>query len=33
MGVAHALQAIAMIAVPLVLQTYGIFFIAWWGAR
>jgi ACR3 family arsenite transporter len=24
---------IAMIAVPLVLQTYGIFFIAWWGAR
>lgn len=24
---------ITMIAVPLVLQTYGIFFIAWWGAR
>lgn len=24
---------IAMIAVPLVLQTYGIFFIAWWGGR
>lgn len=24
---------IAMIAVPLVLQTYGIFFIAWWAAR
>ena len=24
---------ILMIAVPLVLQTYGIFFIAWWGAR
>lgn len=24
---------IGMIAVPLVLQTYGIFFIAWWGAR
>lgn len=24
---------IALIAVPLVLQTYGIFFIAWWGAR
>lgn len=24
---------IAMIAVPLVLQTYGIFFIGWWGAR
>ncbi len=24
---------IAMIAVPLVLQSYGIFFIAWWGAR
>ena len=22
-----------MIAVPLILQTYGIFFIAWWGAR
>lgn len=25
--------AIALIAVPLVLQTYGIFFISWWGAR
>lgn len=24
---------IAMIAVPLVLQSYGIFFIGWWGAR
>jgi ACR3 family arsenite transporter len=24
---------IALIAVPLVLQTYGIFFIAWWGAK
>jgi ACR3 family arsenite transporter len=24
---------ILMIAVPLVLQTYGIFFIAWWGAK
>lgn len=24
---------IVLIAVPLVLQTYGIFFIAWWGAR
>jgi ACR3 family arsenite transporter len=24
---------IAMIAVPLVLQTYGIFFISWWGAK
>ncbi|MDZ7891869.1 MAG: ACR3 family arsenite efflux transporter [Rhodoferax sp.] len=24
---------IAMIAVPLVLQSYGIFFIAWWGAK
>jgi arsenite transporter len=24
---------IGMIAIPLVLQTYGIFFIAWWGAR
>jgi ACR3 family arsenite transporter len=24
---------IALIALPLVLQTYGIFFIAWWGAR
>ena len=24
---------IALIAVPLVLQTYGIFFIGWWGAR
>lgn len=24
---------IAMIAVPLVLQTYGIFFLGWWGAR
>jgi ACR3 family arsenite transporter len=24
---------IALIAVPLILQTYGIFFIAWWGAR
>lgn len=24
---------IAMIAVPLVLQTYGIFFLSWWGAR
>jgi arsenite transporter len=24
---------IALIAVPLLLQTYGIFFIAWWGAR
>ncbi|MEJ7931283.1 ACR3 family arsenite efflux transporter [Ramlibacter sp. AN1015] len=24
---------IGLIAVPLVLQTYGIFFIAWWGAR
>lgn len=24
---------IALIAVPLVIQTYGIFFIAWWGAR
>ncbi|WP_090141616.1 ACR3 family arsenite efflux transporter [Limnohabitans sp. DM1] len=24
---------IVMIALPLVLQTYGIFFIAWWGAR
>jgi arsenite transporter len=24
---------IALIAVPLVLQSYGIFFIAWWGAR
>jgi len=23
---------IALIAVPLILQTYGIFFIAWWGA-
>jgi arsenite transporter len=34
---AHTLVAqpgiIALIAVPLVLQTYGIFFIAWWGAR
>jgi ACR3 family arsenite transporter len=25
--------AIALIAVPLVLQSYGIFFIAWWGAK
>jgi ACR3 family arsenite transporter len=25
--------AIALIAVPLILQSYGIFFIAWWGAR
>ncbi len=24
---------IGMIAIPLILQTYGIFFIAWWGAR
>jgi len=24
---------IALIAVPLILQTYGIFFIGWWGAR
>jgi ACR3 family arsenite transporter len=24
---------IGMIAVPLILQTYGIFFIAWWGAK
>ncbi len=24
---------IGLIAVPLILQTYGIFFIAWWGAR
>ena len=24
---------IGMIAIPLVLQTYGIFFIAWWGAK
>jgi len=24
---------IGLIAVPLVLQTYGIFFIAWWAAR
>jgi ACR3 family arsenite transporter len=24
---------IAMVAVPLVLQSYGIFFIAWWGAK
>ena len=24
---------IALIAVPLILQTYGIFFISWWGAR
>ena len=24
---------IVMIAIPLVLQTYGIFFIAWWGAK
>lgn len=24
---------IALIAVPLVLQTYGIFFLSWWGAR
>ncbi len=24
---------IALIAIPLILQTYGIFFIAWWGAR
>lgn len=24
---------IALIAVPLIIQTYGIFFIAWWGAR
>jgi ACR3 family arsenite transporter len=24
---------IALIAVPLILQTYGIFFIAWWGAK
>lgn len=24
---------IALIAVPLILQSYGIFFIAWWGAR
>jgi ACR3 family arsenite transporter len=24
---------IALIAVPLVLQTYGIFFIGWWGAK
>ncbi len=24
---------IALIAVPLVLQTYGIFFVSWWGAR
>lgn len=24
---------IGLIAIPLVLQTYGIFFIAWWGAR
>lgn len=30
--VAHPL-VIAMIAVPLVLQSYGIFFIAWWGAK
>lgn len=24
---------IALIAIPLILQTYGIFFIAWWGAK
>jgi ACR3 family arsenite transporter len=24
---------IALIAVPLILQSYGIFFIAWWGAK
>jgi ACR3 family arsenite transporter len=24
---------IALIAIPLVIQTYGIFFLAWWGAR
>jgi ACR3 family arsenite transporter len=24
---------IAMVAVPLVLQSYGIFFVAWWGAK
>ena len=24
---------IALIAVPLIIQTYGIFFIAWWGAK
>jgi ACR3 family arsenite transporter len=24
---------IALIAIPLILQTYGIFFISWWGAR
>jgi ACR3 family arsenite transporter len=24
---------IALIAVPLLVQTYGIFFISWWGAR
>jgi ACR3 family arsenite transporter len=26
-------MVIAMVAVPLVLQSYGIFFIAWWGAK
>lgn len=34
---AHTILAqpsiIAMIAVPLILQSYGIFFIAWWGAQ
>jgi arsenite transporter len=34
---AHTIVAqpgiIGLIAVPLILQTYGIFFIAWWGAR
>ena len=24
---------IALIAVPLILQTYGIFFLSWWGAK
>jgi ACR3 family arsenite transporter len=24
---------IGLIAIPLILQTYGIFFISWWGAR
>ena len=31
--IVHQPGVIALIAVPLVLQTYGIFFIGWWGAR
>jgi ACR3 family arsenite transporter len=31
--IVHQPLVIALIAVPLVLQTYGIFFISWWAAR